>query len=99
MNKTLKITSPLFNDMYFIEASDSQYTLMECKEVQDKESNNYGTTYCQPKGYYTSLGSCLARVSNLLVLNSPENTDSVTLESYVNQVTELRTKLINYFKL
>lgn len=47
------------DDVYYIDADTHCYTLMEKKNVQNKESKNFGKDNFKDLGYYVSLEECL----------------------------------------
>ena len=92
-NKMVKVT-----EKFYINASNTCYTLQEKTTIQDENSKNYGKEVFKDLGYYVSIESCLKgilKVSTREFIGKEEENTVKELLEYVKSQEEL----INSFKL
>ena len=79
---------------YFIDMSDSMYTLIKKQEIQ-KDNKPTGRFSETPMGYYTSLATALDKVIKVKI---SERVDTMTLDTFFKTYRDMMDEFIATFK-
>ena len=85
----MKITRKEFQD-YVIEASELEFTLLK-----NRTNQKTGENYLQVIGHYTELGSAIAKIVKVGII---EANDTIDLQEYVEQNKAATKELTELFK-
>jgi hypothetical protein len=73
-------------DRFYINASNTCYTLTEKTTVKDETSKNYGNEIFKDLGYYTTLESCLKGILKVVTREFISKDEMNTIQDLLGEI-------------